>query len=48
LFRKKAPAVAGAFLRFYWLFEGGFRKMGVFAWCFGGELLVDSWWIVGF
>jgi hypothetical protein len=44
---KKVPAVAGAFFcLFAGVFEGGFGECAFFWWCFCGEFVVDSWWIV--
>jgi hypothetical protein len=39
--------VAGAFFcLFMGVFEGVLENVCVFGWCFCGENVVDSWWIV--
>lgn len=44
LSEKKASAVAEAFLcLFAGIFKGCFEKCVFFAWCFCGEVVVDSW-----
>jgi hypothetical protein len=45
--KKKVPAVAGAFFcAFTGVFGGGFGNVRFFVWCFCGEVVVDSWWMV--
>jgi hypothetical protein len=44
--KKKVPAIAGAFLRFLRAFLGGSGDTRVFSWFFGGEFVVNSWWLM--
>jgi hypothetical protein len=45
--QEKVPGCGrGFFCAFWGVFEGGFGKQGVFWMVFGGEFVVDSWWIV--
>ena len=42
LVEKSSGGCRGFFVLFAGVFEGDFEKQGVFSWCFGGDVVVDS------